>query len=386
MKKQFSKAFKPAVYLVISFFVVASPRLVAQEHEPAQNSWPIVPILLQYEHVPQYFMEWMDDNPQYSMIEGAVWPGESPRYQTVLTEKKSGKRVYYCSSPGMVKYLTATGEHALLTNIDFRTAKSTGQQPTYAFGFRDEKGQAVLWRFIPATDPSERGAGLTPVDTSGPLRLLYRDAGTAAGEGSAVQIAGKLSEAAAWPEISAPPYFVAFRGTFVEGMEIGILTTGSQYWHVAKSPESLAEGAEWQLKNDEGISRKLRVTSIKGDELTIDEVANPDLGGGTLHLIARKTPQGLALGSVSVVDGKHSMQISFKPELLAAPGSAGQPDVSFQIDQDGHRKLIEGRISTEVKADARHLVWKPESPSWAKKHVLDTKVSIEPDGYKIDVQ
>ena|ERR1700733_4358314 len=376
--------------LFLAAVVIAAPASRIRDGRSGVGLWPIVPIICEYQYAPQYFTEWIDDNPQYSMIEAEVKAGDPPVYETVLTEKKGGRRVYYCNATSWVEYLKSTGKAAYLAKIDFRTAKSSGEQPTYAFGFRDEKGQAIIWRFIGASEPGEQGAGLTPQGDTPGLMTLYRDIATLAGQGSAVQIGDKVSEAASWPEVSQPPYFVAYRGALTVGLHMGVLATGTQSWKIAKAPDALLEGSRWEMSNDHGASRQLSITAVKGDELIITQT-NHSLGGD-LRLTAVKTPQGLALESLSLVDEKHSMKINFKPALSlpmpegGASPSAAKAQVGFQIDEDGHRKVIEGKIDVEGNAGSARLTWKPESPSWAKKHVLTSSLTTDHDGYKIAVQ
>jgi hypothetical protein len=48
--------------------------------------------------------------------------------------------------------------------------------------------------------------------------------------------------------------------------------------------------------------------------------------------------------------------------------------------------VIEGKIDVEPEAGGARVTWKPESPGWAKKHVLTASLSIDQDGYKIAVK
>ncbi|HEY6331969.1 MAG TPA: hypothetical protein VI756_21755 [Blastocatellia bacterium] len=289
--------------------------------------------------------------------------------------------------------MKSTGQQAYLTRIDFRAVKNSGQRTMYAFGFADIKGQPVIWRFIPASEPTEQGAGLTPQDAPRGLRVLYRDIGTLAGQGSAVQIAGKVSEAAAWPEVSSPPYFVAYRGALVTGMHMALLLPGTQSWKVVKSPTALQEGAEWEFKSDLGLDRQFKISEVMGDELTIIQTNRTGPLAGDLRLtVARNSAEGrtgFALESMSIVDGKHSMKIDFKPGLpLPAAGASGdaKSESAFQIDEDGHRKVIEGKILIESAASGLHYSWKPSAPAWAKKQGYNASLSLDPDGYKITVE
>src|SRR5262249_25372134 len=181
----------------------------------------------------------------------------------------------------------------------------------------------------------------------------YREVGTLAGAGTAVQIGDKVSEAEAWPEISAPPYFVAYRGFYVEGMETGLLLPGKESWRVTSAPTDLTEGAQWVLTEEHGRVRKLRITSRRGDNVTIAEVETQTCCAPALNLSAAITPAELALQSVTFTSGAHAMRIAFKPDLnLAAMSSGtGSSQFSFQIDLDRHEKLSQGTITGEKHGD-----------------------------------
>src|SRR5262249_36845300 len=215
---------------------------------------------------------------------------------------------------------------------------------------------------------SERGAGLTPQEGGAGLMLIYRELGTAAGEGTAAQIGAKVCQAEPWTEISAPPYFVAYRGAYSDGIGIGALLPGQESWRVTAPPKDLNEGAQWTLTCDRGRTRQLRIAATRGDELTILEV------GGPLALQARKTPAGFALRSITLTSRSKTMRISFTPELDLAAGSAAP--VNFQIDQNGHNKIAHGSVSVETRGAAASLRWTFKAPDWAKSRLLNSTVTI----------
>lgn len=108
-----------------------------------QMPFPIIPIIGEYEYASQYFMQWITENPNYSMIEGIISMTTPPVYQVILTEKESKKKLYYCNSEAKIKGFARNGKLARRAEIDFRTSKQIGQMTAYAFGFRDATGQAI---------------------------------------------------------------------------------------------------------------------------------------------------------------------------------------------------------------------------------------------------
>ncbi len=345
-------------------------------------SYPIVPLIVDYEYAPEHFLQWVNDNPHYSMIQASVSKNDPPVYRIILFEKGSGQPVYYCNSESQVKQLLRAGKEAHLSKIDFRAVKHVGQEPMYGFGFSDKHDRAIRWRFIPAGEPSERGAGLSPQNGGKGLLILYRGLSTAAGEGTAVQIGDKVSEAEPWPEISAPPYFVAYRGAYVRGMGVGSLLTGSESWRVESAPKNISEGAEWILTDSRGNKRQLRVTSARGDDLTISEKASQTSSAAVLTIDARKMEKGIAIRSITVARGDHFMRISFSPSLGL---SMKKSESVFQIDQNGQEKLVHGKVFAERREGEIDLRLQPESPSWAKSRALNATIKPNVGGYKIDV-
>lgn len=363
----------------------AADRQVERQAVTAQDvslPFPAPPLIVHYEYVPYYFVQWLNDHSQYIRIEAAGADSEPPVFNLTLTEKGSGRRVNYCNTEARMKTLTQAGQDARLTKIDYRASNNFGQAPAHEFSFTDERGQVVRWRFTLAAPVSERGAGLTPQEGGAGLMLIYRELGTAAGEGTAVQIGDKVIEAAPWTEISAPPYFVAYRGAYSEGIGVGALLPGQESWRVTASPKDLTkglkEGAQWTLVDDHGRARHLTITAIRGDELTIQGT------GQSLDLQARKTATGFALRSITVTSRSKTMRISFTPELDLNKGSAAP--VNFQIDQNGHNKIAHGSVAVEKRGDATSLRWTFKAPDWAKSRLLNSTVTMSDNGYKVETR
>jgi hypothetical protein len=364
--------------------------VVEAQQSPAQSNplqLPIVPLIVEYDYASQYFRQWINDHPRYSQIIAVVGEGKSPVYQIIFTEKDSKKEIYYTNSPSKAKTLTLAGKEVHPAKINLKVTESAGSVPTYEFAFRDEKGQPIFWRFIPASRPSEKGAGLTPMATAAGLRLLYRNLGTNAGEGTAVQIADKVSEAEPWPEVSAPPYFVAYRGSFAEGMDMGGLSLGAESWRIDSAPGELREGAQWTEVSNSGRKRQLKITALRGDEMTVSVSDAQEFDPAALELNIHKTTQGLALRSLVLTRATHTMRIMFTPELPLTANSApdGQTEVGFQVDQGKRKKTAEGSIFVEKQGNTMRLRWQTKSPEWAKSNVLNSTITMNGSNYSVEV-
>lgn len=348
---------------------------------------PVVPLIAEYEYAPVYFMQWINDSPRYSRIAASVGEGKTPSHLVILTEKDSDRAVYYTNSAERAKALKGEGKDVVHTPIDFKEVRKVEQEVTFGIGFRDQHGQAIVWRFIPANSkPSKRGAGLQPLGAMPGLHLRYSNLGTAAGAGTAVQIGDKVHEAEPWPQISAPPYFVAYRGSYAHGMELSAVLLGKESWRVVKAPAELREGEQWTLAGDSGRERLLRIKEVRGDELVISEQPSPGTDGTTVNLSALRTPQGLALRSVTLNSRERAMRVTFTPELnLAANGTAARSESAYRIDLGTNEKVSQGTVTVERQANTLNLRWQPSSPDWAKSRALHTAINLNPSGYSIEV-
>lgn len=387
MRTAFSAAYTAFAIFCLSFNAGGARLPQQSTAQPSPQPYPIVPIIIEYEYAPVYFSQDIDDDPQYSGIIAIINQTQPPIYKIILTEKQTKRRVYYSNSEAKVKALTREGKEAHLAAIDYKVIQSVGQQPTHGFGFRDKRGQPILWRFVPASRPSKLGAGLTPLSNAPGLRMEYRDLGTTAGAGTAIQIGDKVSEAALWPEVSSPPYFIAYRGSYTEGRHIGALVLRSENWRVRSAPDELKEGAQWTLVNESGLERKMQVSARRGNELTITELASDERDSAVTSLEVLATPQGPALRSILLRSGTRSMLITFNPGLklsLDASTPDGGEAVTFQVDQGDNKKVAQGSISTERQGNMWRLRWLPKSPDWAKSRVLETAIKSDVSGYSIE--
>jgi hypothetical protein len=348
---------------------------------------PVVPVIADYEYTPKYFLQWINDSPLYSMIEAVVAESKPPVYEITLTEKATSRRIIYSNSENVVKALTEQGQAAHHTPIEYKLKETVGEQPTHEFSFRDGQGKVIRWKFIPASDLSERGSGMSPGRRRG-LSFAYRKLGTAAGEGTAVQIGDAVSNAAPWPQISSPPYFVAYRGAHSIESEFGGLGLGGESWRVKTAPSAMSEGAQWTLVNEQNVERHLRVAARSGDEVTISEVGASLPGVSRLTLVARETAQGFALKSIMIKNEERFMRVSFNPELRLSMAQPVSPvaEVAFQIEMKGGGKVSEGIITSERSGNAITMRWQPRSPDWAKSRSFSSTISLDPQGYKIEVR
>lgn len=383
MKNFRLKAILLSLYILAVFCLVA----IGQDSSETKRmpSLPIVPLIMEYEYFPYYISQDIPDHPQYSLIEAMFTLEDPSSLQLVLTEKDTKKRVFYCSSEKKVKIRQQEGKEAFSSKIDFKHTQADDQLPIFAFGFPDKNGQPVLWRVIPTTRPSVRGSGLAPITSAQNLRLEYRDLGTTIGEGTAVKIGDKTVEAKPWAEISNPPYFHAFHGSFTVGRHNGVLNLGTEKWRVLKQPDKLRKGGEWILANNGGRERTLRITSDYHNELVVNEVGSQVAVTSLLQLVINNTPKGFTLRSVELNNNSQSMRIKFEPELPLDFSNSTDFEGSFIINQGENKNVAGGIIVGRYQKDNYiNLKWQLKSPDWARSRVIETSIKANPEGYFIE--
>ena len=354
---------------------------------------PIFPLILNYDYETKYFMQWIAGCPQYSMITASVSKEEPATIEIVLTENGTGKRTYYSNSEGKAKGLVQAGLNAHFVKIDFKTGEDADERPAFAFGFPDEHGVPIRWRFVASGASSDRGAGARIQAVKAGLLVSYNELGTVAAPSALVQVGDKSYEVEQWDEISKPPYFVGFHGTYSEGITLGVLLNGSENWRVQSAPTDLSEGSKWTLIDDRKFVRQLQITARRGDELTITELADKTPWARTVELVVKVNDQGFALKSMTEKAGINSMRITFTPELnLFSTTGAGLTEHAFQIDQNAHQKVLQGTATLEGQGSTLTLKLRPKLDGSQsrqtvvpKDYVMTSAISTGANGYKIEV-
>lgn len=384
MKKHF-------LFVIVFLLLLFGANFIANAQPVSEKkssvSFPVIPFIVEYEYAPYYLSQDIYEHPQYSLIEAIFAPDEPASLQLILTDKETKRRTFYCSSEAKTKMRTLEGKEAFLSKIEFKASQPSGGLPTYEFAFRDKQGQPIIWRVIPTSQPSERGAGLSPTTAASGLRLEYRDhLGTTVGEGTIVKIGDKLFEAAPWAETSSPPYFYAYHGSFTVGRHIGSLALGSEKWQIAASPNELKEGAEWIFADERGRRRAFKITSINKDELTVGETGSPQNESAPISFVIKNTPQGFAMRLLKLENRGRQMQIAFSPELPLYPAVSGKIEIAFTVSQGKMEKAASGAIVIERVENKLWLRLLPKSPDWTKTRSLETLIKLEKDGYEIETR
>ncbi|HEX4157962.1 MAG TPA: hypothetical protein VHY79_05765 [Rhizomicrobium sp.] len=347
--------------LTSSLLLAGAVTMAAQAAEPVLAP-PIAPEQIIYRHWPQQFVQWIGPELPYTMIELYIDPGSgtTPLYEAVLTERGTGKRVHYSNQQQMVDINKRSGADAYLTNMQFDRS-TNGGRPTYLLRFVDHAGQPVSWQWIQGSDMSERGGGISPAGVDPPV-LMYRGRSAVAGEGSALKIGNTVSTADVWSEISQPPYFIAFHGAFSENVDIAVFAGSGQHWTTISGPQTLAAGAEWKLKSEDGLGCSLRVKAMNGDHATILET-DDHLPGRTTAIEATWTNGAWSIEklhySAADADANQGLTISFTPGA-----NAGGAPSKFEVIAGRKTRIASGTVHGDP-AQPR-VGWEFKDPDWLR--------------------
>lgn len=344
---------------------------------------PIVPALVDYDYADKYLLQFIDTIPGYQLIEAIITESRPPVCVVTITSGgDQPQRIFYTNSPVKAKALAALGKTVHSVPINYKVEQSLGEQPTFNIALKGSRGEAIRWRFQLASEPTERGGGIT--QSIPPLGFLHRRVATAAGEGTSVQIGDKTCQAKPWPEVSVVPYFVAYRGVYTVNAILGGLVPGGQSWQATSAPPSREIGSQWIFTEGKENSRQFKIIAKQGDALTIREVVNNRFAVPTT-LNLQETPQGFAFNSIAFSVGKKSMRLSISPAFNVAGCPEGRSSFRFQINLAGQSKPIqEGSLEVQRKDNVLDLTWRAGSrSSWTKSKALKSKITLTESGYRI---
>jgi hypothetical protein len=332
-----------------------------------------VPYVLDYEFFDHLYTQTLSGDAKYGEIEAYVKEsGGKPRTIIKLVEKGSGNTEVYTDSP-------SGPNGAKVSQIQYAAPKSFMPNEKAGFAFQDQAGQPVRWRFVFAYPPSAQGSGLNDLPNDSNLTLVFRNSGTLSNAGSAVELSGKVNEVQVWKEISQPPFFVAYRGTYTAGAHVTQLHADVEKLRVG-GLSALKPGAKFEIVTASGKTRRLTVQG-QGDNFTIGQEA--DESGVSRELSVAADAQGYSVRYLKIADGSHYSTVTFTPPLrVSASAAEGNPS-EFQISVDKNRKLSNGNVRFGYTAEGAHLVWKVASPSWAKGRTVVQNLTVSEQGVTI---
>ena len=352
----------PFARLTLAALSLATLPLAAQSTTPTPIPPPVLPLIVRYTYWPLQLIQFVGPELPYSMIELDIDPSDSkhPLLYVSLTDRATGKRIHYTPSDALVAS-AAPNDETHKTAIAFEPAdtETPGSVTTIRFALAD--GTPLQWRFVQGSDISEQGSGLNPLPDAPIPIFAYREQGALAGEGTALQIGATVSTAAVWTEYAHPPYFVPYRGAITESAHLLVFTPGKQTWTIASTPSALSVGATWELDNENGDHRSIRIDKVDGPHITVTATDRFQSGVRcTLEATRNDTGWSIAQARFSPLrDGdRHSLTLQ-----LATPLSAGVHSVETSLIA-GKKKVIATGKLTVSDAPNHAFTLSFSAPSW----------------------
>ena len=348
---------------------------------------PPVPPLFGYFHQWQRtFMQWGLKEGPYASVEASVDPRRTPTLiDFCLQERESGKRIHFVTDKALQEEYRNVATDAYLSSVSYKKTNNSDGFDVHEFSLRDHKGRSVVWRFVQATPPSEKGAGLTEILAGKPLILMYRLGGSVAAQDTAIQIDKLVQQADVWQEISQPPYFIAYKGAMTEGALLGEISMGSLEWTVQSAPKSLEAGESWKLKDQSGLLQELKISSFKGNE-GLFTLAREVYGKvqPVAEVQATLTEGRWLLHQIRYCDDDQAMTIKLEPGMYLT-GTGDVKNLKFQIVMAKNQKVAEGIVDTAVlNGTDKEFTWRLRAPGWAKKKVLVETFHSGPTSSRVD--
>ncbi len=351
----------------------------------AQTAVPVLPptfgMVLSYQYWPTQYVQFVTGSElPYSMFEFDVdATGKQPLYHVVLTDK-DGARTHYSNADGMIAAYKATGEASWKAEfaVDLDETEKVGAASTVRFTAHD--GKPVEFRFVQGSDISEQGSGLTDLSKAPIPIFAYREQGAVAGEGTVLKIGEAVSTAEVWTEISRPPYFVGYRGAITRSAHLLVMPKATESWKVTKSATALTVGSTWELDNERGDHRTLRIEKVEGAKFTIagNDKFHP---GIRTTLEATRTSDGWSVERVRlqpVKDGeKHFTVLTFTPAAGTAPTS------TMELAIGKKQKVATATVAVTGDAAKRTEAIKGGTPAWAAGKEITEETAITADSVTI---
>ena len=366
----------PAQVLAVAVsFLFLAGFLGAQtiQSERIQSTLPLVPMTVRFRFVPQYFEQTIGDDLRYSRIEALIDNDpKRPWYEVILTDRTTGRRVFYCNSLETVMALKGAGTDAYTAEIGFALVEEPDSPPAYHIRLRDNRGQGIHWQFVVSTRATHP-AGLLPRPNRLGLVLMFGSSRSDAATGTTVTI-GKESRATDWSGAASayPPFYFT-------GLTVAEIVPTEQLWSVVSTPAALRKGERWVLLSPGGRRRLLVIESVSDHQVLINQVDedNPDVTSAQLDV--ERLNDSLALHSVRLTNQSLILQISFAPNLpLPACGLEDKTDVHFTVEVGAKSVIASGTASVRRALDAEHMDWHFDAPDWARANRYETGVNVVP--------
>lgn len=355
-----------SIGLVMSAFFWKTEVVRAQTPEA-----PLLPMNVEFRYLPQYFEQSISDDPRYARIEALL---DEDGCDVILLDKTTSREAFYSFSKPRVDALAAKGRDAYITPIGFTASWANDSSPVFLIQFQDRFGNEVLWKFAAGEIVAHASPEvISRTDNSG-LTFLYAPRRAPSEDGTILKIGDReyLPESTQSDEVRA-----AFYAT---DMTLGQILPGTDLWAVEPNPADAVQTTRWNLAGDGGRLRNLAVQEQSVIEASIEQsdVNDPDAPHAILGVV--RVNDGYELRSVSFESHFNKLWIFFGPLLpLPVPEVDDKRIVTFTVAENEQANIASGELEVQRAANAEHVSWHFETPSFARGTTFETGVNLIPN-------
>jgi hypothetical protein len=351
------------------------PSVMQAQAAPANASTPEVPLLpmnIEFRYAPQYFEQSIKDDWRYGKIVALVDQG---RCDVILLDKTMNREAFYSNSNRKVDALAATGADANITPIDFAAFSTADSRLLFLIHFHDQFGQEVTWQFVVGEmEPHASPEVISTTHGSG-ITFVYAPRRAPGVTGTTLTIAGRKY----LPDTTQSNGALA--AFYATDMTVGRIATGTDLWRVESNPADLMQTARWDVDSDDGRQRILAVKQLSETEVAVDQIDLNDPDSPQVVLNVVRVNDTFALRSLSLETHGNTLWIFFGPMLpLPAHQIDDKTTVAFTVAENEQANVASGELDVQRAVAAEHLLWRFETPNWAKGATFETGVNLIPNG------
>jgi len=333
---------------------------------------------VRFQYVPLYFAQLLSHDQRYGSIEALINKDPlQPWYEVILTDKTTGRRIFYLNSLEAVNTLTQDGTIAYYSLIQFTALEKPDSSPTYQIALHDSYGHEITWRFVVNVQVTESDVRLTPPLGAPGFVVLHANRRFAAAPGTTVTIGRETVTA----EVSDPDLAkkaVPYQAFSAKDLVMAEIAPGTGLWGIDSSPAEVREGEKWIFRSNGGQERILLIERAAGNQLQIRQVDQGNPFSPPAQLDVLRQDNALALRSISFLLQPHTLRISFQPPtLLPERQLEDRTEAAFVVAED-NEPIAEGTVSIQRALETEHIFWRFEYPNWARSYAFDSGVNLIP--------
>lgn len=354
----------------------------------------IPPLAYSYDHWEHHLLQWLPDHPRYEMVEALIGDQDQPVIHFFFTERAatdgSKKQIHYTNNKAFADRLAqgAGDSEVEFVSIDY-TPPAAGSVPTFRFALEAPEGP-VAWQFCASGEPDPTyAAGLVNNVTEnahnpkGGLLFFYLPESTTSDGCTLLSVGGTQYAAAPWPEISVPPYFVAYRAVYSRNIDLGYFYSSEPMQiRVNAEPSELRRGAAWSISEIGESGKQTRETSLEVADLQGQDVT---LANGSTTYATTLENGELATTDITVTDRAHSMRVHFAsavPDLRYLDEKKRQ--IALTISTGSVAELASGVLAISRVDGKLKLEFLPNRPDFLQASSLMTAIDLADDGYTLE--